>query len=198
MKIKHLYILIIPLFVLILFSCKKKETQTVSNASTEILNAAATGGTVVSTQMQSFMMSAITVAADSGHYFYFPNSDSGKLKSVKALEDNGWIGPNASGWYTRSFTSTGYTYYESLHMGDTIEYIIEISYSGSEGSFDSKTTTTYIKDTIKGKTTYDGYSIWNMQNSGYNEISNWVWRINFIGWGPIILCRNLRLVLGPF
>jgi len=183
MKIKHLYILSIPLFLLILFSCKKKETQNVSTVSTETLNAAAAGGTVVSTQMQTFMLSAISVAADSGHSFYFPNGDSSKLKSGSAINDN-WIGPDANGWYTFSYTSGIYTYYERLHMGDTIEYIMEISYSGSEGSYDSKTTTEYIKQTVNGKTTYNGSSIWNVQNSGYSEISNWEWRIYFTNWDP--------------
>ncbi len=185
MKIKHLYILSIPLFLLILFSCKKKETQNVSDVSTETLNAAASAGIIVSSHMQTFMLSAISVAADSGHYFYFPN-DSSKLKSGSAINDNPnpWIGPDAGGWYTRFYTSGLYNYNERLHKGDTIDYIMEISYYGADGSYDNKTTSRYIKKTANGKTTYDGYSIWDMQNSGYNEISHWVWRINFTGWDP--------------
>jgi hypothetical protein len=170
--------------MLILFSCKKKETQNQSSVSTVTLNAAASGGTVISSKMQSFMMSTITVAADSGHVFFFPNSDSSKLKSGKAINDYNWTGPDANGWYSCYYTGGLYNYSERLHMGDTIDYIIEISYNGADGSFDNKTTTRYIKETNNGKTTYNGYSIWDMQNSGYNEMSQWEWNIYFTDWDP--------------
>jgi hypothetical protein len=61
---------------------------------------------------------------------------------------------------------------------------MDISYSGSEGSYDNKTTTRYIKKITNKKTLYDGYSIWDMQNSGYSQISHWDWRIYFTDWNP--------------
>ena len=184
MKINYLYILGIPLFILVLFSCKKKEEQTESSVSTTTLNAAATGGTVVSTQMQKFMMTCVGVAADSGHVFFIPTNDTSHLKSVSATEDYPWIGPDANGWYTRFITGGVYNYSEKLRMGDTIDYIMEVSYHGAEGSYDSKTTTKYIKEIKNGKTLYNGSSIWDVQNSGYNEISHWEWRIYFNDWNP--------------
>ena len=38
--------------------------------ATETLNAAATDGTIISTQMQTFVLSSISVAADSGYIFH--------------------------------------------------------------------------------------------------------------------------------
>ena len=84
-----------------------------------------------------------------------------------------------------------YEYYEKLRIGDTIEHILSISYSGGDGSYENKTTTKYIKKEKNGKTMYDGYSIWEIHTSGYNEISRFEWRINFMDWVPEIKCRNV-------
>ncbi|MGA3013169.1 MAG: hypothetical protein ABSD71_03930, partial [Bacteroidales bacterium] len=186
MKMKNFYIFLIPLLILTLFSCKKKENQqTLTPSKIETLQAAATGGSVVSNQMQTFLLKTINIAADSGHNFFFPNGGKFKMtKSVSAITDGNWTGPDASGWYSLYYTSGEYNYYEKLHLGDTIQYILDMSYSGSEGTFDNKTTAEYIKDTSTGKTTYDGSYIWDVQNSGYNEISHWDWRIYFIHWNP--------------
>ncbi len=175
----------LSLVFLVLFSCKKSDTSTGTPSNEETLESASQGGTVVSTQMQSFMLSSILVAADSGHTFYFPDGDGHKLlKTGTNLDQYDWTGPDADGWYTRYYTSTGYTYNEKLHLGDTIQYILDISYSGGDGSFENKTTTNYFKKTKNGKTLYDGYSIWEIHNSGYNDISRWEWRIYFADWNP--------------
>ncbi|MDP4280614.1 MAG: hypothetical protein Q8867_00550 [Bacteroidota bacterium] len=153
--------------------------------SKETLNAAANGGTVISSQMQSFLMNSIIVAADSGHNFFFPNNEGGLLLGPKSALDNpNWSGPDATGWYYRYYTSGGYTYYEKLYLGDTVQYIMDMSYSGGDGSFENKITTTYIKKTKNNKTLYDGSSIWEIHNSGYNDISKWEWRIYFTDWNP--------------
>ncbi len=184
MKIRHFCIICFPLIILILFSCKKKDAQTQPAVSSQTLNSAAAGGTIVSAQMQRFMTSSIMVAADSGHVFFFPTGDTSHLKSVSSTAGYEWSGPDAGGWYTRSITGGLYNYSERLHLGDTILYIMETSYSGADGSYDSKTTTSYIKETKNGKTMYNGSSIWDVKNSGYNQISHWEWCMVFTDWNP--------------
>jgi len=182
---KHIYFLGLTLLVLVLFSCKKKESTTPQpQANNQTLNAAATGGMLVCNQMQSFMLTSVNVAADSGHFFIFPTGDTTKLKSTLGTSDYTWIGPDANGWYTRSVSGGTYNYYEKLRIGDTVEYIMEISYHDADGSYDSKTTTKYMKEIKNGKTLYNGYSIWDQQCSGYNNISHMDWRIYFYDWNP--------------
>jgi hypothetical protein len=184
MKPRHLYLIVIPLFILVLFSCKKKEAQTTSTATSATLNAAAAGGLIVSTHMQSFVMSSIGVAADSGHVFFYPSGDTSKIKSASTAEGNDWIGPDANGWYTRSNYGGLYDYTERLHLGDTIDYTMDISSHNTEGSYESKTTARYIKETKQGKTLYNGYSTWDEQHTGFNEISHIEWNIAFKDWNP--------------
>ena len=191
MKPKHFYIVFLSALLLVSFSCKKKDTTVTTPPPTASLNAAYTGGTLVYAQMQTFMTSTIPIAADSGHVFYFPSGDSASLKPIVPplkpiiTTDYPWLGPDANGYYYRSFSSTGYLYYERIHLGDTIDYYLKVSYSGGDGSFENDVTTKYIKKTNNGKVTYDGYSIWDVSNSGYNLISRWTWRINFTGWNPL-------------
>jgi hypothetical protein len=185
MKPRNLCLLSIPLLMMVLFSCKKDNDNDQPEVQSQAtLNAASTGGTIISTKMQTFVLTSVSVAADSGYFFTFPEGGSGpKLKSSSALADYTWVGPDADGWYTRSM-SGAYVYYEKLRIGDTIEHILEISYSGGDGSYENITTTKYIKKVKDGKTMYDGYSDWTVHNSGYNDISRWEWRIDFADWVP--------------
>lgn len=184
MKTNRHYLVILPLMLLVLFSCKKSNDSNGTPENTETLNAASTGGTVVSTQMQSFMMSSIIVAADSGYSVSFPGGGKSLKRPDFGVMDYTWTGPDANGWYTRYYTSYGYTYSEKLHLGDSITYILDMSFSDGSGSFEDKTTTCYFKKTVAGKTLYDGYSIREVHNSGYNDISRWEWRFNFYDWNP--------------
>jgi hypothetical protein len=184
MKKLPVYLLLFPFVIVMLFSCKKDKDETPTNSvPTATLTAAATGGAIVSAQMQNFMMSSIAVAADSGHTFDFPQDTT--LKRLKsAITDYTWNGPDAEGWYWRYFSGE-YIYSERLHLGDTIQYIMDISYSGGDGSYECKTTTKYIKKVKDGKTLYDGYGMWEEHVSGYNSISRWDWRIYFTDWNPL-------------
>ncbi len=188
MKMKNLYLLGFLALFLTFFSCKKDDKTNSSNTTNnETLDAAASNGMTISTQMQSFVLSSIAVAADSGYFFEFPQDTSGHmLKSASGInDDGGWMGPDAQGWYTRYITGGMYDYYEKLRKtADTIEYMMEISYDGGDGSYSSTTNTKYYRKVKDGKTLYDGYSNWEVKNNGYNLISDWEWQINFTDWNP--------------
>ncbi len=184
MKLKHFPIVLLAGLFLLFSSCKKKDDQTTSTTPTTTLNAAVTGGTLIYTHMETFMTAAIKVAADSGHIFFFPNNDTNTLKLKSGNDIPGWTGPDALGYFTRYYTSSGYTFTERIHVGDTIDYLITMAYSGADGNFEIKTTTKYIRKTTGGKTTWDGYSIWDVSNFGDNQISRWQWKMTFSDWDP--------------
>lgn len=182
MRSGFFYILGLSVILFTISSCKKKE-DTATSVPTATLTAASIGGTIVSGQMQSFMNSSVVAAADSGHTFYFPTPGDTTVKKLKsALLDYSWNGPDSQGWYWRSYTGT-YRYDERLHLGDTLQYILDISYHGGDGSYDYKTTAKYIRKPCSD-TLYDGSCEWEENVFGDNGISHWTSRIIFCNWKP--------------
>lgn len=184
MKKSIIYLILISLAALLQYSCKKDNTKD-PVVTPETLNNASTAGTAISTAQQSFMMSSIMVAADSGYNVYFP-TDGKKSKLIKNLLSScnyDWIGPDANGWYSRSWNNV-YDYEERVKFGDTVIHIISYSYHGGDGSYENETTTRFIKGIKNGKTVYSGESVWDVYSSGYNDISRFIWEIKFADWNP--------------
>ena len=128
MKRPFIYLTAIALALLLQYSCKKDNTKD-PVVTPETLNTASSAGTAISAAQQSFMMSSIIVAADSGYNVNFP-TDGKKSKLIKNLQsayNYEWIGPDANGWYTRSWNAM-YDYEEKVKFGDTIIHIISYSF----------------------------------------------------------------------
>ncbi len=173
------------LSVFILSSCKKDDKENVpAKMNEEQIEACVDGAEIVTEQMQSMMLLSLSAAADSG-YDTGEVPDLGKKKSglVSNLGNYTWSGPDAQGWYTRSMDGV-YKYSEKVRYRDTIDYIMTIEYSGADGSYKNQTTTKYIKYTKNGKELYKGFSRWTVNASGYNDISRFEWRIDFVDWNP--------------
>ena len=174
-------------------SCKKEKKESAKLTEDQISTLVDCASTI-STEVQSFMFSSLQVAADSGYNtgsapdlpdVAFSNENPVRLKSTSALNtQSGWTGPDARGWYTMYYDVYGYKYTEKLRYRDTIDYIISYGYSGGEGSYSSVTTTKFIKYEKNNKTLYKGFSEWEVKASGYNEISDVRWRIEFTDWNP--------------
>jgi hypothetical protein len=184
MRSRFFYILCLSVVLLNATSCKKESEETTTTVPVASLTAASTGGTIVATQMQSFLNTSIIAAADSGHTFYIPTPGDTTLKKLKsALLDYSWNGPDSQGWYWRYYSGE-YTYSERLHLGDTIQYILDISSADGADSYDYKTTSKYIKKIKNGKTLYDGSCEWEENTFGYSVTSHWNSRIIFSDWNP--------------
>lgn len=166
--------------VLAIVSCKKDEPE----VSEEDLSITAQGAMQISTGVQTFVLSAMSEAAQDGFDGTVPSLDSKKKASgVKGVNDYSWRGPDADGWYTRSMSGT-YDYYERIRFRDTIDYIMIISYDGADGSYENTTTTRFIKYTENQKVLYKGYSDWEIYSSGYSGTYDLEWKIKFDDWNP--------------
>lgn len=182
MKRSMLNLLVILVIASFQMSCKKDKDPVVTP---ETLNAASSAGTTISTAQQSFLMSSIIVAADSGYNVNYP-TDGKKSKPIKnlfATETYDWLGPDINGWYSRSWSSI-YDYEEKVKFGDTIIHIMSYSYHGGDGSYENTTTTRFIKGEKNGKTVYSGESVWDVHASSYTDISRYKWEIKFEDWDP--------------
>lgn len=182
MKTRKFIFVILPL-AFMTFSCNKSD-QDIKKVDDADLDVTVEGATQISSGVQSFIFSTIAVAADSGFYTQVPDA-SLKKKAVhqKSSFDYSWSGPDADGWYTRRMSGT-YEYYERVRFRDTIDYIMKISYSGADGTYENTTTTHYIKYTKNQKVLYKGYSEWDLYESGYSNISRVKWKITFEDWNP--------------
>ena len=175
-----------PFFIFMgIMSCKKEPKET-PKASAEKLNASAQVGMQISISVQSFVLTSMSAAADSG----FTGVDvtqiplGNKANSLKSTSvDFSWTGPDANGWYTRTMSGI-YNYYEKVKFGDTTDYVRVMSYHGGDGSYDNTTTTRYIKYTKDKKTLYKGFSRWEISAFGNNDISKLQWKIEFTDWNP--------------
>jgi len=176
MNIKNL--LLCMVLILAIVSCKKDEPK----VSEEDLNVTVDAATSISTGVQSFALSAMSEAAENGFEGSVPSvSDSKKGEPSKYGYDYSWSGPNADGWYTRSMSGV-YDYSEKVRFRDTIDYVMSISYSGADGSYENTTTTRFIKYNKNGKELYKGFSKWEMHTSGYSDMSRVEWKITFDDW----------------
>lgn len=181
---KILYILFISLFIV--SSCKKDDDPELKNGfrvltQEEADNVSEQAMEVTST-VQNFMNSTLSVAFDSG-YFVQPPSVSSK-KSTGSTGSTDWMGPDANGWYVKYWESYGYNYTERVRYGDTIDYELKFEYHGGDGSFSNITRTQLIRYEKDGKTLYKGYSDWKMSSSGYSDMSTVEWKMTYSDWNP--------------
>lgn len=182
-------LLCVILFMLFFVSCEKdkdndSQPKDYQELNEEQISAIVEGSNVVSTQVQSFLMTSLVVAADSGYSTETPpdvSSIPGNNFNLLKAALEGWTGPDANGWYTL-YMSGVYNYTEKVRLGDTIEHIIIMEYHGGDGSFSNTTTTKYMPYLKDSKKLYKGYSIWEVEASGYNDISRTEWRIEFEDW----------------
>lgn len=186
MKLKILLYSAIAIFFI--SSCKKDDKDNSPKLTTEQIETFAEGGKVISTQMQTFMLTSMDVALDSGYNAdQAPTIPSKKSATIPAVSLStttyDWTGPDANGWYTRTMDGV-YKYTEKVRYRDTIDYIMKIEYHGGDGSYENVTTTKYIKYTKNNKTLYKGFSRWDVSASGYNDISRFTWEIDFVDWDP--------------
>lgn len=188
---KRLFYFLIIMSVLFA-ACKKDSTSNTSKS--DQLTKVASNGLSITTQLESFMLQSLSVAADSGLTVTAPPSvptdTSGKsatlkIRSLKNSQDYNWEGPDLNGWYTVEYNSLGYTITEKLKFTDTtVTYIFDTEYTGSEGSF-SYIITTYYEKYIQNKIVlYRGYSDMKENSDGYSNISNVEWEFKFDGWNP--------------
>ncbi len=194
MKTKLIILIMIAAFVVVT-SCKKEKSAPAAQLSTEQINNCVEGATVISAGVNSFLSQSLAVAADSGYKTGSPPSSNGKvfngslsntfLKSAKvstsAKLNMDWIGPDKDGWYMRSWSAM-YNYTEKFRKKDTVDYILTVEYHGADGSYENITTTKYIKYTRSNKTYFKGFSKWEINVFGYNDISRMGWKIEFSDW----------------
>jgi hypothetical protein len=121
-----IFLLAVSALSISVFSCKKSD-QEKTKVDDAVLEVTVEGATQISTGVQYFMLSSITVALDSGYYAEIQSLGSRKKAlRVKDSFDFSWSGPDADGWYTRIMSGT-YDYYEKVRYRDTIDYIITMS-----------------------------------------------------------------------
>jgi hypothetical protein len=115
-----------------------------------------------------------------------PSKSQGVISSLSVMADKGavlrdsgnfgWIGPDADGWYTRSYMTgygDSYHFIEKIRHSkkdlDVIAYKSTLSYNGADGSFELKIDSSAD---INGKGLYDGfYDIKNSSN-GFQVIAD--------------------------
>jgi hypothetical protein len=180
---------LIPLFLIA--SCKKDDDSNTDyytldeDEITEITSSA----TNLAGTLQSEMFSYIAVAADSGRMISFPSMGDEKTTGADGVSlktSQGWMGPDANGWYTNYINTDVYDYTQRVRCNDSIiDYEYSIIYDGADGSYENITRTQYVKYSENGTDLYKGYWDWNISTSGYNDNSNVRWKMAFDDWNPL-------------
>jgi hypothetical protein len=185
---KLVFLLVISFFLI--SSCKKDDEPKTNYSilSEDDLADITDGATDLSSAVQEQMFSYISVAADSGIFITYPSGSDKKSTLPGMVPKNtaeGWTGPDAEGWYTCHWEGA-YDYTQRVRCSDSIvDYEYIISYDGADGSYENINRTEYVKYTQNGKTLYKGYWDWTISNSGYNDISDVHWRMDFKDWNPL-------------
>ena len=189
MKMKLLLIFLI-LGVVLSTSCKKDAAKTTQQTiTTTQLNDVSTKTTQVFSNIEGLMMRVLTVAADSGVDITQPATPPSSKKgfsNLKSAQGSGnWYGPDANGWYIKTYTSYGYTYTEKMRCQDTVlTYIIEFEYNGGDASYSNTTETQFTKYTKNKQVLWMGYTDWKVHAFGDNNISDCEWKFDFTDWDP--------------
>jgi hypothetical protein len=192
--------LFIALFIVgsfaVIISCKKekKEDNSAQVLTKDQLNDVSENTQQLFTNIEGFMFNSLSKALEAGYAGEMPpqSASSAKaemsefLKFKNAKGDGDWFGPDADGWYIRSWEGI-YKYTEKVRCKDTVLtsiYIIE--YSGGDGSYSNVWENQYVKykDKVSKKVLYKGYSDWKISSFGDNDISDVQWRFEFEDWNP--------------
>ena len=177
-----------------LSACKKdKSTSNSIKLTQDQVTKCAESAQPVETEIYTFMISGLVAAIDSGMTITNPPELSGKsaksavlnTKFLKNTQGYDWSGPDANGWYIKTYTSLGYTYTESFKAQDsTVWYIFDIEYQGGDGTYSNKTTTQYTQVHKNHKILYEGDSDWQIHTFGDNDISDLEYDFKFSDWDP--------------
>jgi hypothetical protein len=173
-------------------SCKKNQgsQDLKGNVTTAQLDGVSSKTQTVFTGLQTFMNNALDSAILSGMKITTPVSSSVQSNLSKAIaiqkSANGpgsWFGPDADGWYTETYQSSGFTYTNKVKCKDsTMTSIFSMEYNGADGRF-SYVYETQLTEYTKNKVAlWKGYSDWKISNYGDNEISDARWTFNFSDW----------------
>ena len=190
---KTKFFAIVYLGILIAISCEKDKTiESKAELTPQVLEDVSDKTTEIFGDLQTFMFDALTKAIESGGIITTPPSQSYvqekffRTLNLKSTNDDfDWYGPDASGWYYKTWVSLGYTYTEKIRCQDTVlTHIYSIEYSGGDGSFSSVYETQYAKYKRGNVTLWKGYSDWKENTFGDNNISDVQWRFEFNDWNP--------------
>jgi hypothetical protein len=192
MKTKLLFILLI-FGVALATSCKKESAKKAApTLTTTQLNDVSDKTTQLFSKIENFMFGVISSAADSGIYISQPATPTSakkeffKVTNRKSAQGNSdWFGPDADGWYIKTYNSLGYTYTEKIRCKDTVlTHILEIEYSGGDASYSNITETQFTKYTKNKQVLWMGYTDWKIHAFGDNNISDSEWKFEFTDWDP--------------
>jgi len=171
-------------------ACKKDDTQTSGKLDPNQLTSVQSSATSISSQLQLFMNSTLIQAAGSGQNIpqppQVPSSALNALLNSTPLKSGalGWVGPDADGWYSMSYSGI-YTYtYKVRYKDSTITCITSFNYSGGDGSYSNTTTTQYTRYTKNKKVLWKGSCDLKINAFGDNDISNLEWDFLFNDWDP--------------
>jgi len=186
-------VITLMLVAILIASCKKDPAKAPeSNITKDQLTNIAAKSPQTFAKIQSFMLGALSKAAQSGVTITEPPSvTSAKIELSKATRlksTNGpydWTGPDADGWYTMSYKSYGFTYTNKIRCKDsTLTSIYSIEWSGAEGSYSNVTETQYTKYTKNHKVFWKGFTDYKIKTFGDNDISDAEWKFEFYDWNP--------------
>jgi len=190
---KKLFYFLIVMAVAI-SSCKKdKAPDNTTKLNQDQLTEYSASAEPVSTEILTFFSLQLSVALDSGAIITNPPESSGKsaksaipnAKVLKEVQLYDWVGPDADGWYTKTYNSLGYTYTESYKAKDsTVWYKFDIEYHGGDGDYSNETVTTYTRYHKGHQILYLGDSDWKIHTFGDNDISDLEYDFKFNDWDP--------------
>jgi hypothetical protein len=193
MKTKLFFILFI-FSVVIATSCKKDSAKKDESTLTpEQLTNISDKSSSTFTGIETFMFDALSKAAASGETITMPpqtttsaKTELSKVLKLKNAQDNfDWFGPDADGWYTKYWKSSGYTYTYKIRCKDTtMTNILSIEYSGGDGHYSNVYETQYTKYTKNKIVLWKGYADWKVSTFGQSDISDIRWTFNFTDWNP--------------
>jgi hypothetical protein len=191
MKTKFLLIFLI-LGVILITSCKKDTAKKAEpTLTTTQLNDVSTKTTQIFSKIESLMLGVFSAAADSGVNISQPTTPSTNKNAFfnvtskkSAVGNMDWSGPDADGWYYRSWEGI-YKYTEKIRCKDTtLTHIISTEYNGGDGSYSSVYETQFTRYTKNKHVLWEGYSDWKVKTFGDNNISDSEWKFDFTDWDP--------------
>lgn len=164
-------------------SCKKDDKDNQPEKLTEEqLEHLSEVSNEISAGMQTAALSFYSKALEYGFTGEIPGMGGKKSGTSITTSDFDWHGPDAQGWYYRSWEYL-YKYTEKLReRNDTIEHIYTLE--ATDGSYKHETETKHIKYIKNDKELYKGYTRIDVNSFGYNNISTTLWKMEFKDWDP--------------
>lgn len=168
--------------ILILGSCKKDDTDIQTEKLTEDqIDNYVDISTTISAQMKISAMSFYSKALEKGFSGQIPGMGGTKSGLELSGNDFSWRGPDAQGWYYRTWDGL-YKFTEKLRTRkDTVEHVY-LTDGGSE--YRHEVTTLHIRYTRNNKELIKGYTKIDTRSFGYNNISRTNWKMDFKDWDP--------------